>query len=416
MRPSCCGPINDQPTLWEAILPKQCLGLPPALAVVDRLLDDPAFFAPFRPFFTLGTGRPSIPMETYLRMMFLRSRYDLGFERLCAEVVDSLAWRRFCRIPLGDRVPHPSTLEKITSRCGEAAIAGLNETLLAKAKDAGVVRLEKIRADTTVVEANVGYPTDSGLLAKGVARIVVIIAALHNAGLAARTKARDRTGSVRRRAHDIAAWLRRRSDDAKAEVYAITAEMAAIADTSVGEARAVARNAGRTLRGLGKAAPGRSVALVAELDRLCGLVERVAAQTRVRLAGEIPDGSSRVVSLHDPDARPIAKGRLGKPVEFGYKAQVVDNADGIVLDHHVVMGNPPDAPMLAPAVERIRRRFGRAPAAVTADRGYGEAKVDAELNALGVKRVYIPRKGKPNAARKKVQRGRGFVKIGRAHV
>ena len=403
--------VNDQPTLWELILPAECLGLPPALAEVDRLLDDPRFFEPFRPFFSAGTGRPSTPMETYLRMMFLRFRYDLGFERLCLEVIDSLAWRRFCRIPLGERVPHPSTLEKITTRCGAAAVEGLNEALLAKAADAGVVRLDKVRADTTVVEANVAYPTDSGLLARGVARMAVIVAALHKLGLATRTKARDRTLAVRRRAHAIAAWLRRRSDDAKEEVKKINAELADIADVAVGEARAVARNAGRTLSPLGAEAPGRALALVAELDRLSGLVEQVAAQTRTRLGGETPDGSTRVVSLHDADARPIAKGRLGKPVEFGFKAQVVDNVDGIVIDHTVVMGNPADAPMLAPAIARVKKMFGRSPVAVTADRGYGEAKIDADLEDLGVKRVYIPRKGKPNSARLKVQRGRGFVKM-----
>ena len=134
----------------------------------------------------------------------------------------------------------------------------------------------------------------------------------------------------------------------------------------------------------------------------------MAAQTRTRLSGVVPDGSTRVVSLHDPDARPIAKGRLGRPVEFGYKAQVVDNADGIVLDHHVVKGNPPDAPMLVPAIVRIAARFGRVPTSVTADRGYGEAAVDAGLEALGVKKVVIPRRGKPGVARQKVQRARSF--------
>ena len=90
---------------------------------------------------------------------------------------------------------------------------------------------------------------------------------------------------------------------------------------------------------------------------------------------------------------------------------MVDNAEGIVLDHTVVMGNPADAPMLVPAIERIRRRFGRAPRAVTADRGYGEAAVDAGLEAAGAHRVCIPRKGKPTLARQQVQRGRGFVKL-----
>jgi IS5 family transposase len=60
-------------------------------------------------------------------------------------------------------------------------------------------------------------------------------------------------------------------------------------------------------------------------------------------------------------------------VEFGFKAQVTDNVDGVIVDHELHKGNPPDAPMLVPAISRIKARFGRAPTAVTADRGYGEA-------------------------------------------
>jgi transposase, IS5 family len=88
---------------------------------------------------------------------------------LCREVSDSLSWRRFCRIGLGEAVPHPTTLMKITKRCGPDTIDALNATLLAKAAEAKVVRLDKVRADTTVVEADAAYPTDSGLLARGVA-------------------------------------------------------------------------------------------------------------------------------------------------------------------------------------------------------------------------------------------------------
>ena len=117
------------------------------------------------------------------------------------------------------------------------------------------------------------------------------------------------------------------------------------------------------------------------------------------MAGTTPDGATRRVSLHDPDARPIAKGRLGKPVEFGYEAQVVDNDDGVVLDHTVEPGNPPDAPQLAPAVERVTRRTKRRPRTVTADRGYGEKKVDDDLRAQGVRTVVIPREGRPGKAR-----------------
>ncbi len=103
-------------------------------------------------------------------------------------------------------------------------------------------------------------------------------------------------------------------------------------------------------------------------------------QTRQRLAGQTPDGATRLVSLHDPLARPIAKDRLGKPVEFGYKAQVADNDDGIVLDHDIALGNPPDAPRLAPAIERISKRAKRPPRTVTADPGYHGTQVENDLN------------------------------------
>jgi IS5 family transposase len=120
--------------------------------------------------------------------------------------------------------------------------------------------------------------------------------------------------------------------------------------------------------------------------------------------GVTPDGATRRVSLHDPDARPIAKGRLGKPVEFGHKAQICDNDDGIVLDHDVQPGNPADAPRLRPAVERVKKRTGRTPQTVAADRGYGEQAVDDALHDLGVKQVVIPRKGRPGKARQAHQR------------
>ena len=312
--------VDPQPTLWEAILPPEFLALPPGLEQIDRLLDDPVFFEPFVPFFHPVIGRPSIPMETYLRLMFLRFRYGLGFETLCAEVADSLAWRRFCRIAITDAVPHPTTLLKITTRCGEGAVEQLNESLLAKANAAHVVRLDKVRADTTVVPANVAYPTDSGLLTKGVAKLTKTVRALQSLGLARRTRFRDRTRSVRRRAHQVAAWLRRRSGEAKDEVLVLTGELATIAEASIKDAQVVAVNARRALRRAGEGASGKASALVTELERTISVLDQVVAQTRTRLAGEVPSGATRIVSLHDTDARPIAKGRLGRPVEFGYKA------------------------------------------------------------------------------------------------
>ena len=404
--------VSDQPTLWDAILPSELLVLPAELARVDALLDDPGFVAPFAAYFDARVGRPSIPMETYLRMMFLKFRYRLGYEPLCREVADSISWQRFCRIPLGMRVPHPTTLMKITSRCGDAAVAGLNEALLAKAAAAKLLRTNRVRADTTVVCADVGYPTDSGLLAKAIGSMCGTVARIKAAGGATRTRVRDRRRSVGRRARSIASKLRLRGqqqrDQAQAVVRRITGELADIAEAAMGEADVVLRNARRALRTATGVRRGRLAQAINHLDTMVGRTRQVVAQTRSRLAGVMPESAQRVVSLHDADARPIRKGRLGKPLEFGYKAQVVDNADGVILDHSVEVGNPYDAPQLAPAIERITRRTGRPPRAVTADRGYGLASVECDLHQLGVRSVAIPRMSRTGSARQQFEHRRAF--------
>jgi transposase, IS5 family len=420
--------IGDRPSLWESRLPPEVLRLPVELARVDALLDDPAFFAPFAPFFHPVLGRPSTPVECYLRLMFLKFRYRLGYESLCAEVSDSISWRRFCRIPLDGRVPHPTTLMKLTTRCGSAAVDGLNEALLAKAAGQKLLRTSRLRADTTVVPANVCYPTDCGLLARAIARIAATGRRVQAAGGAARTRVRDRSRAAGRRAHAIGSKLRSRAAQAaggrQAAVLRATGELASLAGRAAAEARRLLASARRALRRAGARAAalaaaglrdpaagrrrGRLRRAVSDLAELLKVTGQIVAQARQQVAGTMPGGATRRVSLHEPDARPIAKGRLGKPVEFGYKAQVTDNDDGVILDHTLHKGNPPDGPQLAPAIERVIQRTGRTPRTVTADRGYGEQPVEDSLLALGIRHVAIPRKGKPGKARQATERRRAF--------
>jgi transposase, IS5 family len=423
--------VGDQPSLWESMLPVELLALPTELARVDALLDDESFLAPFAAFFDPRLGRPSTAMETYLRLMFLKFRYRLGYESLCREVNDSITWRRFARIGLAGRVPDPTTLMKLTKRFGPAVVDALNEALLARANEAKVLRTARLRADTTVVPANVAYPTDSGLLAKAVRRIGATVRRIQAAGGATRTRVRDRGRSAGAKAHAIGAKLRTRSaagrEQAQAAVRRVTGQLADLASRAARDAEPVLVNARRAVRRAqakakalaqqrisDPAAGRRRGALRRATQDLADLLEgtrRIVAQTRQRLAGTTPDGATRQVSLHDRDARPIAKGRLGRPVEFGYKAQVTDTDDGVIVDHTLEQGNPPDAPQLAPAVRRVSKRTGHVPRTVTADRGYGEAGVDQALNDLGVKNVVIPRKGTPGSARQAVEHRRSFRRI-----
>jgi len=194
---------------------------------------------------------------------------------LCREVADSIAWRRFCRIPLDGVVPHPTTLMKLTTRCGSPAVDGLNEALLAKAAEAKLLRTTRLRADTTVVPANVSFPTDAGLLAKAVRRIAATGRRIQAAGGATRTRVRDRSRSAGKRAHDLGSKLRLRTaagkDAARAAVYRVTGELARLAEAAANEAERLLSNSKQALR----RARSRAAQLTA-----CGVRDAAAGRRR----------------------------------------------------------------------------------------------------------------------------------------
>ncbi len=178
---------------------------------------------------------------------------------------------------------------KISTRCGDDGVAALNEALLVKAAAGKLLRTDKVRADTTVVAADVGYPTDSGLLAQAVGTICRTVARIKAAGAATRTPARDRRRSAGRRARAIASKLRLRGaqqrDQAQAAVRRITGELAGIADTAAREATAVLRNARRALRRTSGPRKGRLQQAINHLDTMVQRTQRVVTQARSRLAG-----------------------------------------------------------------------------------------------------------------------------------
>lgn len=374
-------------SLWEAVLPAELRELPAELAKVDAILDDDRFLAPFRSRLTATIGRPTIPVETYLRLMYLKHRYGLGYETLCREVSDSFTWRRFCRIALDARVPDSTTLIKLTKRLGPGLLEELNAELLALAVERRVLRSRRLRVDTTVVEADVRRPTDSGLCAHAVSRLTRLVRRVKAAGLASRSRLRDRRRSVGKRVRAISA-ARVRGRQALATIDRLTAEIAARAKQTVREARRLARNARRGAR-----RKRASVALVERLEHEIAAAEQILAQTDLRLTGQrtIP---GRRVSLVDPDARPIRMGSPARPTEFGYKARIADTVEGFVIADIPERGAPLDATLLDGAITKAKQA-GMQLRSVYADRGFGNSRGDAALSDHGIRDVVIPRQHKP---------------------
>jgi transposase, IS5 family len=381
-------------------LPIEVRELPDDLAALDRLLDDPAVLGPIVERFrrevvedkraVLTDGRPTIAMETYVRLMVLKQRYRWGYRSLMAEVSDSIHLRRFCRISLSERVPDDSTIRKLTRRIGPDTVNEIARVLIVRATRSKRFRPRAVRIDSTVIEADVKYPTDSGLAAHGVKVLAREGKKLAKLVKEKTRRVRDRSRSMGRTLRAVTRTIRRRSGEAKSEVMKLTAQTGELLEQSIRETRRLVVIARRRARGRGAKAKLKAAAQLEEFADRC---EKVASQIKQRVAGEpIRD---RLVSISDPDARPIRKGKLGKPNEFGYVAQLCEvtentrrGARGLILPATTQIGNPAEDTLLPDTVTELKR-LRISPREVALDGGFNVGPTSEAFEDLAPERVFI---------------------------
>ena len=380
---------HQQLDFLTAAMPPEVWTLPAELATVDRLLADPAILAPLVNKLDPVRGRPSVPAAQVLRLFYLKDRYQLSDRDLIREVSDSFHWRKFCHFGVADALPHPTTLTYWRRRLGPDGILAINRAVTARLRADKVIRGRRFRMDSTVTEADIHHPTDAGLLADAIRRARQLHAVIKEGP----TPIRDRARSVKRRSLEIGKVLKRRTGEAVAEVRRITEELARI---GLAQGRAVAQlldAAKEQIAVVDQAGAHR----IARVDDALQDLKTVIRQSRATTAGErILD---RMVSVADPDARPIKKGKLGKPVQFGYKVHIMEAESGFVTDYSVHTGNPPNAEALGPALDCHRAQFGRDPAIVATDRGYDSAHNQQDCHERDIGTVAIPQRGKKSEAR-----------------
>lgn len=403
--------LASQPEcLWDEVLPVEVRELPDDLAALDVLLCDHELLWPlverWRAEFeqtgrlVLSEGRPTIALESYVRLMVLKQRYGWGYRTLVGEVSDSIHLRRFCRISLTERVPDESTVRKLTRRIGAETVAALTRALIAGATREKRFRPRAVRIDSTVIEADVRYPTDAGLAAAGVRTLAREARKLARLVKEKELRVRNRSRSMGQRLRAISRTIRRRSGEARDEVLALTAETGKLLERSVEEARRLACLARRRARGRGAKAKLKAAA---KLEQLADRCEKVAGQIEQRVAGEpITD---RIVSLFDSDARPIRKGKLGKPNEFGYVSQLAEvtentkpGARGLILPASTQLGNPGENTLLPDTVAELTR-LGISPREVALDGGFQLGPTSEALAELTPERVFISGRNEPGSRR-----------------
>src|SRR3954452_9439782 len=162
-----------QRTLWEGVVDEDVRALwEPWMVEADKLLEDDELIDLVwaaqgeRHEQSATRGRPQTPAEIALRLLLLKHVRNWGFETLEREVRMNLAYREFTRIGLG-KVPDATALARIAQALGGEVIAQLQERLVRMAQQKGALQGRRMRVDTTGVETNIHYPTDSSFLGDG---------------------------------------------------------------------------------------------------------------------------------------------------------------------------------------------------------------------------------------------------------
>ena len=339
-------------------------------------------------------------MGSFVRLMIIKQRTGWGYETLVREVSDSLHLRRFCLLLLTQRVPDGSTVRKLVRRLGPETVNELTRVVIGKARRETRFVARAVRIDATVVEADIRYPTDAGLAWQG-ARVL----AREGRQLAGRLPGQtrrvvDRSRQLGRTVRAISRTLARRTGQRRNEVMVLTVQAGRILTRSIGEARMLATQARALARGRGAQAKLRAARRLAELADRC---QRIATQIQQRSRGEpIAD---RLVSLSDPDARPIRKGKLGKPNEFGYVAQLAEvtantrrGARGYVLPVASAPGNPGENRLLPQTAAELDR-LGLAPREVALDGGFVPGPTTQTLAGLAPTKIFISGRAEPGSRR-----------------
>ena len=292
---------------------------------------------------------------------------------------------------------------------GPAVIQEVHDRIVQIAQIRSVARGRKMRVDTTVVESNIHYPTDSILLGDGVR---VLVRSMHKITAltgAVGAKLRDRSRSVKWRVLEIARAARGKAPPSRERLKAAYGRLLQATGRVVGQAKRFAKEIDDGVKRC--AAIVQQTALEGHrqvLDMMVPRVQQVMRQAKARIFRGDTRSEGKIVSLFEPSTEVIRKGKASRPTEFGKLVKLQEAENQIIVAYEVYARRPNDSDLLMPAIEVHAAKLGRIPRLVAADAGFYSGKNEAAAKAKGVKRVCIPNRASKSAARKREQKKRWF--------
>jgi IS5 family transposase len=355
-------------------------------------------------------GRPGTPAEVVLRMLLLKHIRDWSFEALTREVRANLVYRDFTGVG-GGTVPDDKTMGRLGRQLGPEAISKLHQRVVAIAQEKKIVTGRKMRVDTTVVETNIHYPTDSSLMGDGVRVLTRLMKKISEVAGDVGTKLRDRTRSVKLRVVEIARASRSKREQGRERMKSFYQKLLESTGRVVGQAKRFAQEIAAGIKRSSDVFEQAALeGMKKELETFVPRVQQVLRQTRARVLGGNVHVEGKLVSLFEPSTEIIRRGKAKQPTEFGKMIKVQEAESQIIIDYEVYERRPADSDLLVSSIEVHQKRLGRIPDLVAADAGFYSARGEKAALEMGVKKVSVPNRSTKSEERKKLQKSRWFKK------
>jgi transposase, IS5 family len=350
-------------------------------------------------------GRLQTPAEVVLRLLVLKHIRDWSYQTLEREVRANLVYRSFARIG-SEKVPDAKTLGRLGQVLGSDVVAQLHQRVVELAVEKKIVPGRKMRVDTTVVETNIHYPTDSSLLGDGARVLTRVMKRVEAAAGGLARKIRNRMRTVRQKVRAIALASRQKGAAGEQKRRGLYRGLLSVTRKIVKQAQGVVQE----MKQFGRQKRQRVSGLGNQLATMSERVQQVIQQTRVRVLGGNTKYSNKIVSVFEPQTEIIRKGKASKPTEFGKLVKIQEAENQIITHYEVYNQRPSDASLLVDAVEKHREQTGRIPHTVAADSGFYTQANEKQLEASGVKRISIPNRKTRSPERRAHQKQRWFKK------
>ncbi len=351
-------------------------------------------------------GRPATPAEVVLRMLLLKHIRGWSYQDVTREVRANLVYREFTGVG-GGKVPDDKTMGRLARQLGPEAIEKLHRRTVAIALEKKVVAGRKMRVDTTVVETNIHYPTDSTLMGDGVRVLTRVMRKVTAATGQAGTKFRDRSRSVKRRILEIAYASRDKSEKGQQKMKVAYGKLLEATGRIVGQAKKLS---GEIAVKVPPGQPGFLHKAKQQIDEMIPRVRQVIKQARERVLDGNTRAENKILSVFEPETEVIRKGKASKPTEFGKMVKIQEAENQIVIHYEVFDQRPSDSDLLTPSIKKHQELLARVPGLVAADAGFFSAANEASAKQLGVRRVAVPSRSTNSEKRKQEQKKRWFKK------